>query len=80
MPMTVVEAFGDIAGILARMDPVRILELHAPAEMAESVELLVNKKKEGTITPEETIELERYLSLDLLINLAKVRAKGLLAA
>lgn len=78
--MTVIEAFGDIAGILAGMDPVKILELRAPAEMGESVEALVNKKKEGNLSPEEAIELERYLSLDLLINLAKARAKGLLAA
>ena len=48
--------------------------------MAQRVEELVNKKKEEVISAEELVELERYLSLDLFINLAKARAKRLLAA
>jgi hypothetical protein len=78
--MTVVEAFGELAGVLAEMDPVKIVELKAPPGMSARVEELVYKKKEGAITEEEAIELERYLSLDLLINLAKARAKRMLAA
>ena len=46
--------------------------------MQERVNELVIKKKNAKITSEEVIELERYLSLDLLINLAKVRARMLL--
>ncbi len=78
--MTVNKAFGDIAEILANMDPERILSIRASDEMAERVEYLVNKKKSGELTYEESIELERYLSLDLLINMAKARAKSLRAA
>jgi len=48
--------------------------------MSERVEELVNKKKNDQITPAEAIELERYLALDLLITLAKARAKKMLAA
>jgi hypothetical protein len=78
--MTVAEAFGDLAEVLASMDPARIVALHPSEGMAERVEELVYKKKDGEITPEEAIELERYLALDLLINLAKARAKRMLAA
>ena len=78
--MTVVEAFGELADILARMDPPKIVQLRAPKEMAAKVEELVSKKKEGIISAEEAIELERYLTLDLFINLAKARAKRLLVA
>lgn len=78
--MTVVEAFEDLADVLAKMDPTKIVSLKASEGMAERVEELVYKKKEGEITEEELLELERYLSLDLLINLAKARAKLLLAA
>lgn len=78
--MTVSQAFGDVADILARMNPSKILELHAPVELSERVEELVHKKKDGIITADETSELERYLALDLLIGLAKARARHLLAA
>ncbi len=78
--MTVVEAFDDIADLLARMDPAKIMELRPSKPMADRVEELVYKKKDGELTPEESVELERYLALDLLINLAQARARRLLAA
>ncbi len=78
--MSVVEAFGELADVLANMNPNIIVGLKAPVKMAERVEILVQKKKEGEINTEENIELERYLALDLFINLAKARAQHLLAA
>jgi hypothetical protein len=78
--MTVTQAFDDIAEILAQLDPKKIAELHAAPELSLRVEELVNKKKEALITPDESIELERYLALDMLINMAKARARRLLAA
>ena len=78
--MSVVEAFDDVADLLARMDPVKIIDLRAPVAMAARVEELVNRKKDGEISSEESYELERYLALDLLIGLAKARARILLAA
>lgn len=77
--MSVVEAFDDIAGLLARMDPEKIAQLRPSKQMVERVEELVYRKKDGEITVEESIELERYLALDLLINLAQARARRLLA-
>jgi hypothetical protein len=71
--MGVVEAFGNIADILARMAPEKVATLKADEAMSERVEALVLKKKERIISEDELIELERYLSLDLLINLAKAR-------
>ncbi len=78
--MTVTEVFDDVAALLAQMDPAKIVALKAPNLMAKRVEVLVEKKKEGLITSDEATELERYLALDLLINLAKARAHRLLAA
>jgi hypothetical protein len=78
--MTVAEIFDDVAEALAKMDPVRILELRASENMAVRVAALVDEKKEGTITEAEAVELEHYLALDLLINLTKARARRLLAA
>lgn len=78
--MTVAKAFGDVAEILAKLNPSEIIQLHAPKEMAARVNVLVYKKKNGEINSEESTELERYLALDLLISLAKVRARKMLMA
>jgi hypothetical protein len=78
--MTVTEAFGDVADIIARMDPTKIIGLNAPKTMSDRVEILVNKKKDSVISMEETCELERLLALDLFISLAKARAHILLKA
>ena len=78
--MTVTEAFSDVADIIARMDPAKIVGLKASTQMSDWVEQLVNKKKDNTITIEETSELDRLLALDLFISLAKARAHVLLKA
>jgi len=78
--MTLTEAFGDVADILAKTNPSIIADLKAPKEINERVNLLISKKKDGSINNEETLELERFMALDMLINLAKARAKTLLAA
>ena len=77
--MSVAEAFGDVASSIAQMDPDKISALKAPASMSIRVEELVNRKKDGIITPEETTELECFLALDLFISLTKARARVLLA-
>lgn len=78
--MTISKAFEDVAELLAKLDPAKIVEIHATPEMSDRVEELINKKKSDDITYEETLELERYLALDMLISLAKARARIILAA
>lgn len=78
--MSVLEAYDSLAEVLAKLDPKKILEIQASVHLSKEIETLVIKKKEGQISEEEKIELERYLSLDLLVNLAKARAKMILAA
>ncbi len=56
--MSVVAAFDDIAGLLARIDPEKIAQLRPSKQMVERVEELVYRKKDGEITVEESIELE----------------------
>lgn len=76
--MTVTEAFGDIANVIAQMNPSKIIGLKAPKSMSDRVEFLVNRKKDNVITLEESNELERLLALDLFISLTKARAFALL--
>ena len=78
--MSVAEAFGNVANELAQGDPKRIIALTASLAMSARVEELVGRKKAGEITAEEAAELERFLALDLFINLAKARARLVLQA
>jgi len=75
--MTVAEAYSEVAERLARVNPLEISNLPSLESMSERVEELVHKKKDGNISVDETVELERYLSLDLLISLAKTKAKDM---
>jgi GTP-dependent phosphoenolpyruvate carboxykinase len=78
--MTVTEAFSDVADVIAHLNPTQIVAIKASKKMSERVEQLVSKKKNSAISIEETLELERFLALDLFISLAKARARLLLAA
>jgi len=78
--MSVVEAFDFFAATIAELNPSQVVKLKAPTSMAERVEILVKKKKDGVLNPEEITELDRYLALDLIISLAKARAIKLIAA
>lgn len=76
--MSIAEVFSDIAEVIARMNPQEVVGLKAPQQMSDRVEQLINKKKEGAISLEESSELERFLALDLFISLTKARARMLL--
>ncbi len=76
--MSITEAFGDVATVVAQMGPEKIATLKAPKSMSDRVEYLVHLKKNDTISIEESAELERFLGLDLFIGLAKARANQLI--
>lgn len=78
--MTLTEAFGNVADAIAHLDPDKLLEIKAAPELSVRVEELTGKKKDGTIIDAEALELERFLALDMLISMAKARARKLLAA
>ena len=59
------------------MNPQQIIDLKAPKGISERVEELVSRKKDGLISVDESIELERFLALDLFMSLTKVRAREL---
>ena len=53
--------------------------MKASKKMSDRVEELVLKKKQDNISVDESIELERFLTLNLFISLAKARARMILA-
>lgn len=72
-------AYEEVAEFIATLDPKRLLELR-PSDVVQSrVEVLIDRKKNNILTSEEKYELERYMALEHLIALAKVRARVHLA-
>lgn len=78
--MSVSEAFGEVADLIAQMAPEKVMALKASSQLSGRVEVLVERKKDDQITAEEAAELERLLALDLFIGLAKARARMLTAS
>jgi hypothetical protein len=76
--MQISEAFGDIAETIAMLNPQQIVEMKASKKMSDRVEELVSKRKQDLINVDESIELERFLTLNLFISLAKARARMIL--
>lgn len=67
-------AFEEVAEFIASLDPEKLLTLKPSAKVQKRLNELIAKNKDGEISREERSELERYLSLEQLISLAKARA------
>lgn len=63
-----------IAILIAKNMPKQILSFKFTEELQNRIQQLVDRKKESTISISESKELEKYLSYDLLIGLAKSKA------
>jgi hypothetical protein len=74
-----VKAYDEVADFIARRNPGEVVDFK-PSEEARSraVELLKQEKSSG-LTQNERRELDHYENLELLMNLAKARARQLLA-
>lgn len=63
-----------IADLMADAMPQQILAFKFSSAIQTRIEMLVERKKEGLISEKEREELDKYLTYDLLIGLAKARA------
>lgn len=71
--------FNDLIELIVQTAPERILEFQASPKTTDRVYALIQKEKEGVISPEEKAELDRYLLEEDLIIIAKARARLRLA-
>lgn len=72
--MTIYTVYDQIAEMLARLEPAKIMALRATDEMQSRLELLIEKSKEGELLKREKDELDHYIVLERLMRLAKIRA------
>ena len=63
-----------LAALIADAMPERIMSFKFSTPVQERIEELTTRRKEGILTGSEQEELDKYLTYDLLIGLAKARA------
>lgn len=74
-----IDIYQDFAEFLAGLSPEKLLTYYAPPKMQKRVELLVDRKKQGNISAEESLELDNYFMFEHIVRLAKARALKLMA-
>lgn len=72
--------FDELAGLLASMDPIKVLAFHTSPTAQKRLERLLEKNKEGALTVEETLELERFMTVEHIVRVAKARARQQMSA
>lgn len=74
MKNTIYSIYDEIAEIIARLEPKKILALKASKDMQQRFEVLVDKLKKSEISRQEKDELDHFIVLERLFRLAKIRA------
>ncbi len=72
--------FDELAALLASMDPIKVMAFRTSPAAQERLEQLLSKNKEGALTQDETLELERFMTVEHIVRVAKARARQQLAA
>jgi hypothetical protein len=73
------KAYEEVAEFIARRGPREVSEFKPSAEVRQRVWELVEREKAEGLAPEDRRELDHYENLELLMNLARARARQLLA-
>ena len=71
-------AYEEVAEFIARRGPREVAEFRPSSEARQRVVELLRREKTSGLTAEERRELDHYEDSELLMNLAKARARQLL--
>ena len=72
------KAYEEVADFIARRGPREVAEFRPSAQARDRVSELLRQEKEQGLNSGERRELDHYEDLELLMNLAKARARQLL--
>lgn len=72
------KAYEEVAEFIARRSPREVAEFRPSAEVRDRVLELLQREKSTELTPEDRRELDHYEDLELLMNMARARARQLL--
>ena len=73
------KAYEEVAEFIARRGPREVAEFRPSPEARQRVAELLQQEKTAGLAPVERRELDHYEDLELLMNLAKARARQWLA-
>jgi hypothetical protein len=77
--MNTVKAYEEVVEFIAAgTDPAKTLAFHPSDEVRDRVADLIERERDGEISPVEKSELDHYLQLEHLMRLAKARARDYL--
>ena len=71
---TIYNVYDQVAGLLAQLEPKKILAIQASAEMQARFNFLVAKSKDQQISAKEKDELNHFIVLERLFRLSKIKA------
>ena len=69
-----------MAEFIASRNPREVAEFQPSEASRQRISELLHREKTAALTPEERRELDHYEDLELLMNLARARARQLLAS
>ncbi len=72
---TIYSIYDQIAEIIARAEPEKVLEMRASEGMQQRFNALVEKSKSEDISSQERDELNHFVMIERLLRLAKIRAE-----
>jgi len=73
------KAYHEIVEFIAARGPREVVDFKPSPATQERVRDLIQREKSSELSEEERVELDDYEHLELLMNLAKARARQLLA-
>ena len=66
--------FDELAYFLASLSPKKVLTFKVSSKVQERVNLLLEKNKTTGLSPDENAEMERFMVLEHIVQLAKAKA------
>ena len=66
--------YDELAYFLASLSPRKVLQYKASPKAQERVNILLAKNQNGGLNAEESAEMERYMTLEHIIRLAKSKS------
>lgn len=71
---TIYNIYDQVAGLIAQLEPEKILAIQASPEMQTRFNVLVEKSKKEQISTREKDELNHFIVLERLFRLSKIKA------
>jgi hypothetical protein len=66
--------YDELAVFLANLSPRKVLAYKASTKAQERVNILLNKNSSTGLTTDENAEMERYMTVEHIVRLAKAKA------